>query len=487
MAKLNEILPKQHIVQAVGDLSREVSEITFDSRKVTPNSCFVAIRGTQSDGHQYIAKAVEAGARAVVCEELPSKIPANTTFIKVIDSSLTLGHMASAFYGFPSEKMKLIGITGTNGKTTTATLLYRITRRFGYKAGLLSTVVNYIDDLEIPATHTTPDPIQLNHLLRQMVDSGCNYCFMEVSSHSVVQNRIAGLRFTGGIFSNITHDHLDYHKTFAEYLKAKKRFFDELPDGAFALTNIDDRNGLVMVQNTRAKVYTYSLRSMADFRCKVVESHFDGMMLNIDGIEVWTRLLGRFNAYNLLAIYSTLIRLGFERNDVLTALSDVTPVSGRFEYVRSASGVTAVVDYAHTPDALENVIKTINEIKTDDQRLITVVGAGGNRDKSKRPVMARVAAELSDLVILTSDNPRFEEPEDILSDMKAGIDATLSKKVITIVDRREAIRTACLLALKGDIILVAGKGHENYQEIKGVKHHFDDKEVLTEIFNSLQV
>lgn len=487
MAKLQNIIPVKLITKTVGNINVDIDELTFDSRKVKGGSCFFAIRGTQSDGHSYIPKAIESGATAIVCETLPAECPSNVTFIQVDDSSVALGYMASAFFGNPSQKLKLVGITGTNGKTTTVTLLYRLARRMGHKAGLLSTVVNYIDDVEVPSTHTTPDPIQLNALLKQMVDTGCDYCFMEVSSHSVVQNRIAGLTFAGGIFSNITHDHLDYHKTFAEYLKAKKRFFDHLPADAFALTNADDRNGMVMVQNTKAKVYTYSLRSMADFRCKVIENHFDGMMLNIDGVEVWTRLLGRFNAYNLLAIYSTLLLLGFEKNEVLTGISDVTPVSGRFEYVRSGHGVTAVVDYAHTPDALENVIKTINEIKSDDQRLITVVGAGGNRDKTKRPVMAKVAAELSDIVILTSDNPRSEEPQDIINDMKAGVDASQAKKVITIVDRREAIRTACMLALKGDIILVAGKGHENYQEIKGVKHHFDDKEVLIEIFKTLQV
>lgn len=487
MVKLNNILPSKMVIQTMGNTSINVDALTFDSRKVKPGSCFFAIRGSQNDGHSYIAKAIEMGATAIVCETIPDVYPENITFIQVKDSSVALGHAASAFYGNPSQKLKLIGITGTNGKTTTVTLLYRMVRRMGYKAGLLSTVINYIDGTEVPSTHTTPDSIQLNDLLKQMVDAGCDYCFMEVSSHSVVQNRIAGLSFAGGIFSNITHDHLDYHKTFAEYLKAKKRFFDDLPSEAFALTNTDDRNGMVMVQNTRAKVYTYSLRSMADFRCKVIESHFDGMMLNVDGVEVWTRLIGQFNAYNLLAIYATLVILGFDKNDVLTGISDVTPVAGRFEYIQSGHGVTAVVDYAHTPDALENVLKTINEIKSDSQRLITVVGAGGNRDKTKRPVMAKVAAELSDIVILTSDNPRFEEPTEIINDMKAGVDAQLAKKVVSIVDRREAIRTACMLALKGDIIMVAGKGHENYQEISGIKHHFDDKEVLTEIFKSMQV
>ncbi len=487
MKQLNEILPLFLVQEIIGSKNPLVSELVFDSRRLTRDCCFFAVKGTQSDGHIYIAQAVQLGAKVVVCEEVPTGIFDGVTFVRVNNSSLALGYMASKFFGNPSEKLKLVGVTGTNGKTTTATLLYRLTRSFGHKTGLLSTVVNYIDDVEVPSTHTTPDPIQLNSLLAQMVAAGCEYCFMEISSHSVVQNRIAGLTFAGGIFSNITHDHLDYHKTFAEYLKAKKRFFDDLPAEAFALTNIDDRNGMIMVQNSKAKVATYSLRTLADYRCRVIESHFDGMLLNIEGVEVWTRLLGNFNAYNLLAIYSTLMKLGFDKNEVLTAISDVAPVAGRFEYIRSEGGLTAVVDYAHTPDALENVINTINEIKADNQKLISVIGAGGNRDKSKRPVMARVAAELSDVVILTSDNPRFEEPEDILNDMKAGVDNQLAKKVLSIVDRREAIRTAVLLAQKNDIILVAGKGHENYQEIKGVKHHFDDKEVIVELFNSLHV
>ncbi len=482
---LKNILPKSLKFDAIGALDVEVAGLTFDSRTVDHGFCFFAIKGTQVDGHQFISTAVDKGASVIVCEQMPVETSPKTTYIKVTDASYALGLMASAFYGNPSEKLRLVGVTGTNGKTTTATLLYKMTGLLGHKSGLLSTVVNYIGDTEIPATHTTPDQIQLNALLSRMVAEGCEYCFMEVSSHSVVQNRIAGLKFCGGIFTNITHDHLDYHKTFDEYIKAKKRFFDNLPTDAFAITNIDDRNGMVMLQNTKAKVVTYSLRSMADMRCRIVESHFDGTLLNLDGVEVWTRLIGEFNAYNLLAIYSTLINLGFDKGDVLTKLSEVTAVSGRFEYVKSNSGIVAVVDYAHTPDALVNVIETIKKIKGDDQRLITVVGAGGNRDKTKRPVMAKVSAEMSDMVILTSDNPRFEEPEDILNDMKAGVDITLTRKVITIVDRKEAIRTACLMAKKGDIVLVAGKGHENYQEIKGVKHHFDDKEVVGEIFNTL--
>ena len=484
---LTKILPKALVNEVVGNPDIEVEQLTFNSRVAGANSCFFAIRGTQADGHRFIPQAVENGASAVVCETMPVSFAPNVTYVRVSDSSEALGLMASAFYGNPSSNLKLVGVTGTNGKTTTATLLYRIVGMLGFKAGLLSTVVNQVVDEKIPTTHTTPDPIELNRLLRRMVDAGCSYCFMEVSSHAVVQKRIAGLTFAGGIFTNITHDHLDYHKTFDEYIRAKKMFFDQLPSESFALVNADDRNGMVMVQNTKAKVSTYALHSIADFRCRVVESHFDGMLLNMDGLEVWTRLIGEFNAYNLLAIYASLLLLGFDKTDVLLQLSMVNSVSGRFEYVSSSGGITAVVDYAHTPDALVNVIETIKKIKSSGQRLITVVGAGGNRDKTKRPVMARVAVQNSDLVILTSDNPRFEEPEDIINDMKAGVDEEFTKKLVTIVDRHEAIRTACLLANKEDIILVAGKGHENYQEVKGVKHHFDDKEVLAEIFNELHI
>jgi len=484
---LTKILPKALVNEVVGNPDIEVEQLTFNSRVAGANSCFFAIRGTQADGHRFIPQAVENGASAIVCEAMPVSFAPNVTYVRVSDSSEALGLMASAFYGNPSSNLKLVGVTGTNGKTTTATLLYRIVGMLGFKAGLLSTVVNQVVDEQIPTTHTTPDPIELNRLLRRMVDAGCSYCFMEVSSHAVVQKRIAGLTFAGGIFTNITHDHLNYHKTFDEYIRAKKMFFDQLPSESFALVNADDRNGMVMVQNTKAKVSTYALHSIADFRCRVVESHFDGMLLNMDGLEVWTRLIGEFNAYNLLAIYASLLLLGFDKTDVLLQLSMVNSVSGRFEYVSSSGGITAVVDYAHTPDALVNVIETIKKIKSSGQRLITVVGAGGNRDKTKRPVMARVAVQNSDLVILTSDNPRFEEPEDIINDMKAGVDEEFTKKLVTIVDRHEAIRTACLLANKEDIILVAGKGHENYQEVKGVKHHFDDKEVLAEIFNELHI
>jgi UDP-N-acetylmuramoyl-L-alanyl-D-glutamate--2,6-diaminopimelate ligase len=483
MKKLEQILSVKDALEVIGSLDATVNDITFDSRQVTKGSCFIAVRGTQADGHGYIDKAIEQGASVIVCEDLPEKRVDGVTYARVKDTTEVLGLMATAFYDNPSQKLKLVGITGTNGKTTTVTLLYRLFNKLGFKSGLLSTVVNYIGDEEIPATHTTPDSIQLNKLLAQMVEAGCSHCFMEVSSHAIVQNRIAGLKFTGALFSNITHDHLDYHKTFDEYLRAKKRFFDLLPADAFALINIDDRNGRVMVQNTEAKVSSYSLRSMANYKCKVIENHFDGMLLNLDSIEVWTRLVGGFNAYNILAIYSAARLLGVERDIVLTEISSMTAVSGRFEHMKSPKGINVVVDYAHTPDALQNVIDTINEIKTPENKLISVVGAGGNRDKTKRPVMAKVAVEGSGMVILTSDNPRFEEPEEILKDMKTGIEPSMVGKVLTIVDRREAIRTAYMLATPGDIVLVAGKGHENYQEIKGVKHHFDDKEVIQEIMN----
>lgn len=485
MKSIEQIISKDDALEVIGLPDVMISDITFDSRQVKKNSCFVAIRGTQVDGHEYIDKALELGASVIVCEVLPKNLIEGIAYIRVKDSSEVLGKMASSFYDNPSDKIKLVGITGTNGKTTTVTLLYRLFNKLGFKSGLLSTVVNYIGDDVIPATHTTPDAIQLNKLLAQMVEAGCTHCFMEVSSHSVVQNRIAGLKFTGAIFSNITHDHLDFHKTFDEYIKAKKRFFDLLPSSAFALTNIDDRNGRVMVQNTSAKVNTYSLRSMANFKCKVIENHFDGMLLNLDSVEVWTRLVGGFNAYNILAIYAAARLLGVEKETVLTELSSMTAVSGRFEHMKSPKEINVVVDYAHTPDALQNVIDTINEIRNPDKKLITVVGAGGNRDKTKRPVMAKVAVEGSSMVILTSDNPRLEEPDDILNDMKVGIEPSMVGKVLTIVDRKEAIRTAYMLANQGDIILVAGKGHENYQEIKGVKHHFDDKEVIQELFKSL--
>ena len=486
MKELNSILPNNLDKEVFGNKNVMVSKITFDSRAVEQNSMFFAIKGTQVDGHNYISKAIEKGASVVVCETLPNQTNTSATFIKVADSAEALGLIAASFFGNPSQKLKLVGITGTNGKTTTATLLWRLVNALGGKAGLLSTVQNQIGENAIPSTHTTPDAIELNQLLNQMVSEGCTHCFMEVSSHAVVQKRIAGAEFAGAVFTNITHDHLDYHKTFSEYIKAKKAFFDNLPQAAFALINTDDRNGRVMVQNSKAKVKTYSLRSMADYKCKIIEQQPQGMLLNVDNIEVWSRLIGNFNAYNLLAVYGTALLLGFEQQEILTAISNMGPVNGRFENFVAPNGVIAVVDYAHTPDALENVISTINKIRTEGQRLITVVGAGGNRDKTKRPVMAQAAVHGSDLVVLTADNPRDEDPAEIIADMKTGIEPANVGKVLTIIDRREAIRTACLLASPNDVVLVAGKGHETYQEIKGIKHHFDDKEEIADIFKTLK-
>lgn len=482
MKTVQDILQGIIVKKLVGDPGKRITGICFDSRKVAAGCVFVATRGTVADGHSFILMAVEKGAVAIVCEEMPSEINPGVVYIVVENSSKALGEICSNYYGRPSEKLTLVGVTGTNGKTTTATLLYHMFRKLGYKVGLISTVVYYVDNKEVPATHTTPDALALNGLMDSMVEAGCEYCFMEVSSHAVAQQRIAGLFFKGGVFTNITHDHLDFHKTFDEYIKAKKKFFDDLPKGSFALVNGDDRNGRIMLQNTKANKYTFALKSMSDFHCKIIESHFDGTMLQIDSREVWTHFIGEFNAYNLTGVYATAVLLGQDRDKVLEVLSSLTSVSGRFEYLRSADGITAIVDYAHTPDALENVLKTINQIRSVDQHIITVVGAGGDRDKTKRPVMAKVAMNLSDRLILTSDNPRSEEPADILLDMVAGLDAGQRKQALTIIDRREAIKTAIALAKKGDIILVAGKGHENYQEIKGVKHHFDDKEVIREIF-----
>ena len=467
----------------VGDGTVAVGRLEFDSRKVVPGTLFFATRGTQADGHAYIPAAAAAGAAAVVCEELPAERPAGVTFVQVPDSTVALGQVASAFYGHPSRRLKLVGVTGTNGKTTTATLLYRMFRRLGYKAGLISTVVYCVDEREIPSTHTTPDSIRLNAMMAEMVEAGCDYCFMEVSSHSLVQHRTAGLAFVGGIFSNITHDHLDYHKTFAEYIRAKKLFFDGLPAGAFALTNADDRNGMVMVQNTKATVKTYALQSFADFRCRIVETLLDGMLLNLDGSEVWVKFLGRFNAYNLTSVYATALLLDARRDEVLRILSDLTSVDGRFEPIHSKEGVTAIVDYAHTPDALQNVIGTINEIRKKDQRLYVVVGCGGNRDATKRPEMAKIAVDGSDMAVLTSDNPRLEEPGAIIEQMKSGLEP--GARYLAITDRREAIKAAVALARPGDIILVAGKGHETYQDVGGVKHHFDDREEVRAAFGTV--
>ncbi|MCW3104552.1 MAG: UDP-N-acetylmuramyl-tripeptide synthetase [Bacteroidetes bacterium] len=480
MKLLKDILYKAGIIEVAGSTNVAITAISFDSRRVEKDSLFVAIKGTLSDGHKYINDTLAKGAIAVLCEEFPAEINEKTTYIKVKDTTAALGIVAANFYDNPSEKIKLVGVTGTNGKTTTVTLLFNLFKKLGYKTGLLSTVKNQINNDVIPATHTTPDAIQLNALLRQMIEKGCTHCFMEVSSHAVVQNRIAGIHFAGGVFTNITHDHLDYHKTFDEYIKAKKRFFDALGSDAFALTNRDDANGEIMLQNTRAAKRTYSLRSMADFKCKVVENQFSGLLLNIDNQEVWSKLIGSFNAYNLLAVYATAILLKEEKTNVLTTLSTLNSVEGRFQYVRTENGVIGIVDYAHTPDALMNVLKTINDIRTGNEKVITVVGCGGDRDAVKRPVMAKIACDLSNKVILTSDNPRSEEPEMIIKEMQAGVDGVNHKKTISMTDRAEAIKTACSYAEPGDIILVAGKGHEKYQEIKGVKHPFDDMQVLQE-------
>jgi len=469
-----------NVLAQVGDVDVEVGALTFDSRTVAPGSMFFAVVGEKSDGHDYIAGAVEKGAAVVVCERMPAALADGVAYVRVGDSHAAVGRAADNFYGHPSRKLHLVGVTGTNGKTTTATLLYNLFRGLGYEAGLISTVSYCVGARCVESTHTTPDAIRLNAMLADMAAIGCQYCFMEVSSHSIVQRRIEGLTFAGGIFTNITHDHLDYHKTFAEYIKAKKAFFDRLPETAFALVNADDKNGPVMAQNTKARVNTFSLTSMADFRCRVVETGVEGMLLSLDGTEVWVRLLGRFNAYNLLGIYATALLLGADREQVLQALSNLRAVGGRFEYVTSPGGVTAVVDYAHTPDALQNVIDTINEMLQPEQKLYVVVGCGGDRDSAKRPVMARIAARGSDMAILTSDNPRTEEPEGIIRQMKAGL--AEGDRYLAIVDRREAIRAAVALARRGDVILVAGKGHETYQEVNGVRHHFDDKEEVTKAF-----
>lgn len=480
--KLSKVLKNIVILESVGKTDIEICGIQIDSRKIEAGHLFIAVCGTQADGHQYIGKAIAQGATAVVCQQLPDDLSAGVTFIRIEDTEDATGKIATQFYGNPSTQLKLVGVTGTNGKTTIATLLYEIFTAFGYKCGLCSTVCNYIGERAIAADHTTPDAITLNQLLSQMVKEGCQYAFMECSSHAIHQKRIGGLRFEGGIFTNLTRDHLDYHKTFENYRDAKKAFFDGLDKSAFAITNLDDKNGLFMTQNTSATVKTYSQTRMADFHAKITEMTFEGMELNVNGQDVYVPLVGKFNVSNLLAIFGAAVMLGKEPTEVLTVLSSVRSVSGRFEALRSPKGFTAIVDYAHTPDALVNVLNAIDEILCHRGEVITVCGAGGNRDKGKRPLMAHEAARLSDKVIITSDNPRFEEPQDIINDMLAGITDEERGKVLSIVDRKEAIRTACMLAKKGDVILVAGKGHENYQEIKGVKHHFDDKEVLLEIF-----
>jgi UDP-N-acetylmuramoyl-L-alanyl-D-glutamate--2,6-diaminopimelate ligase len=478
MARISDLIRNIGVVSVTGEKNPVIDRIEFDSRKVTPGTLFVAIKGTKSDGHDFIESAVKSGASAVICEVLPAKAGKKICWIKTDDSAKALGIVASEFFGNPSSLLKLTGVTGTNGKTTIATLLYRMFTRLGYKCGLFSTVCNYIVITELPATHTTPDPIELNRSLAVMVEKGCDFAFMEVSSHAVDQKRIAGLKFAGGIFTNLTHDHLDYHKTFDNYLNAKKSFFDSLPSDAFALTNTDDKNGKVMLQNCNARKYTFSVKGVADFRCNVIEQDFSGMDLRIQGKEVWTRFIGDYNASNLLAVYAASELLGGNRKEILAILSDLSSVPGRLESVDGPGGITGLVDYAHTPDALLNVISTINKIRAEGRQLITVVGAGGDRDRTKRPKMAAITAEGSSKVILTSDNPRTEDPEKILDDMEAGITADVRKKVLRICDRREAIKTAVMLAGPGDVVLIAGKGHENYQEINGIKHHFDDREEL---------
>ena len=480
---LKELLHAIPVIDYRGSLDTEVSSLCLDSRKAVKGSVFVAVRGHQTDGHFFVNKAIESGASVVLVEELPEEIKEDVVYVVVGDSAYALGVMASTFYGNPSSKLKLVGVTGTNGKTTVATLLFNLFSRLGFHVGLLSTVQNQIGERVVEATHTTPDPISLNSLLKEMVEDGCDYCFMEVSSHAVVQQRIAGLKFAGGIFTNITHDHLDFHGTFANYIKAKKKFFDDLDRYAFALTNIDDKNGLVMLQNTFAHKKTYGLHQMADFKAKILESHFDGMLLQVDGQEVWVKLVGDFNAYNLLAVYGASILLEQETVKVLMALSEITGAEGRFETMKSSTGVVAIVDYAHTPDAVENVLETIGGLRKPGQQILTVLGCGGDRDKTKRPEMAEVASRLSDKVVLTSDNPRTEDPATIIKEMEVGISADKRKNVFSITDRREAIRAAFHLAQPGDVILVAGKGHEKYQDINGVKNHFDDKEELIKIFN----
>ena len=480
MTNLTSLLNNLTIKASLYVEDKPITSVCFDSRKVEKGSMFVAIAGTQSNGHEYIDQATRSGATAIVCEQLPQLLFPDVSYIVVPNSHSALALIAANFYGNPSEKLTLVGVTGTNGKTTIATLLYQLFRKAGQKAGLLSTVAVYVDDQRFEATHTTPDPLQLHHYLHLMVQQGVKYCFMEVSSHGIDQHRTEGLHFAGGIFTNLTRDHLDYHKTFAAYRDVKKRFFDALPSTAFALVNIDDKNGAFMLQNTKAQKKTYALKTHANYKAHIIESRFDGLLLRINQHEVWTKLIGEFNAYNLLAVFGAATLLGVDELEALTLISAIEPVAGRFQYAVSATGVITIVDYAHTPDALENVLKTINDIRTHNETLTTVVGCGGNRDKGKRPIMADIATTLSDNVILTSDNPRNEEPEAILSEMEQGVQAQHFHKVQTITDRRQAIQSVCKNAQKGDIILIAGKGHETYQEIKGVRHHFDDFEIVRE-------
>jgi UDP-N-acetylmuramoyl-L-alanyl-D-glutamate--2,6-diaminopimelate ligase len=485
MKVLKDILYKVAIEAVKGPTDIALNKIEFDSRKIELNDVFVAIRGSLSDGHTFIDKALELGASAIICETFPERIVNGVTFIQVKSSNEALAFLSANFYENPSQKLRLVGVTGTNGKTTIASLLYQLFKNAGYKVGLLSTVKILVDETEYKATHTTPDSLTINHFLNEMVETGCEFCFMEVSSHGVHQKRTEALHFEGGIFTNLSHDHLDYHNTFAEYRDVKKSFFDHLPKSAFAIVNVDDKNGAVMVQNTKGKKVTYALKSYADYRAQILENQFTGLLLKVNNHELWTKLIGSFNAYNLLAIFATAIELGLEEQEALRLVSALESVSGRFQYIVSESKITAIVDYAHTPDALENVLKTIENIRTRNEQLITVVGCGGDRDKTKRPIMANIASELSDKAIFTSDNPRMENPEAILEEMEKGVEPQNFKKTLSIVDRKQAIKTACQLANSGDIILIAGKGHETYQEIKGVRHDFDDIKIVKEILEQL--
>ena len=482
---LKDILYKVAIESVNGSTDISINKIEFDSRKIQEKDVFVAIRGTLSNGHDFIEKAIELGAVAIICDELPSKLEAGITYVKVTDTNSALAFLAANFYQNPSANLKLVGITGTNGKTTIASLLYQLFKKAGYKVGLISTVKIMVDDVEYKATHTTPDSLTINYYINEMINLGCEYCFMEVSSHGIHQKRTEGLFFTGGVFTNLTHDHLDYHSSFAEYRDVKKSFFDYLPKTAFALTNLDDKNGSVMIQNSSARKLTYALKSYADYRAQILENQLSGLLLKINDNEVWVQLIGTFNAYNLLAIYGTAVELGLDKIEVLRLLSELESVSGRFQFIISSQKITAIVDYAHTPDALENVLKTIDDIRTKNEQLITVVGCGGDRDKTKRPIMAKIASEISNKAIFTSDNPRTENPETIIEEMEKGVEARNYKKTLSILDRKQAIKTACQLANSGDIILIAGKGHETYQEINGVRHHFDDMETVKEILEQL--
>ena len=485
MKILKDILYKVAIESVTGSTEIDIHKIDFDSRKIEANDVFVAIRGSLSDGHDYIEKAIKLGAIAIICDTLPENIEKGITYIKVKDTNAALAFMAANYFGNPSEKLKLVGVTGTNGKTTIASLLFQLFQKAGFKVGLLSTVKIMVDETEFPATHTTPDSITINHYLNEMIEAGVTHCFMEVSSHGIHQKRTEALHFVGGIFTNLSHDHLDYHPTFAEYRDVKKSFFDSLPKTAFVLSNIDDKNGSVMLQNTVARKFTYALKTYADFKAQILESQLSGLLLEVNDNEVWVKLIGTFNAYNVLAIYGTAVELGMDSLEALRLLSDLESVSGRFQYIVSEGNITAIVDYAHTPDALDNVLKTINDIRTKNEQLLTVVGCGGNRDKTKRPIMAKIATDLSDKAILTSDNPRNEDPEVILDEMEKGVEAHNYKKILRISDRKQAIKTACQLAQPNDIILIAGKGHETYQEINGVRHHFDDMETVKEILEQL--